>query len=404
VTPGLPPAVVLGGGPTAVPVCRSLGRLGVRVTALGSSIDPVRHSRYCTEFVDLGMGEGVQERWLEWLTGRGEGLVVLACNDEALELIAGHRQVLAEHGHRPLEADDDVVLRLLDKHTTYEAARAAGVPAPETILVVAGDDIASAAARLSFPVALKPRHSHRLARFAHVKLKVFLATDESELERHAHEIEQLRLDVLASEVIPGAEEAYHSYYTYIGADGAPVVEAGKHKLRQFPVGFGLATYHATEWDEETIELGRRFCTGVGVRGLACVEFKRDARDGVLKLIECNSRFTAGNEIVRHAGVDLAALAYSRAVGRPDPARGAYRPGLTMWHPVEDVRSLLERRAEGTMSVAQWGTSLLRRQHFPLFDWDDPMPSLASNARLPRRLLGSLRPSSAAPGAGRVGKV
>jgi D-aspartate ligase len=312
-------------------------------------------------------------------------MVLLACNDEALELIAREREAIVAHGHVTLDADQDVVLRLLDKHRTYEGAREIGIAVPRTVLVRAGDDPIAVASAMGFPVALKPRHSHRLARDASISLKVFLATNERELVEHGARVRELGLDMLVTEVIPGAEDAYHSYYTYVGDDGLPVVEATKHKLRQFPVGFGLATLHVTSWNEEVIALGRRFCAGFGVRGLACVEFKRDSRDGELKLIECNSRFTAGNELIRHAGVDLARLAYNRAVGLPDPRQGDFRPGLHMWHPVEDMRAFLVSRRDG-LTIRTWLRSISRRQHFPLFSLGDPGPTIANVGRLPSRWL------------------
>ena len=80
-----------------------------------------------------------------------------------------------------------------------------------------------------------------------------------------------------------------------------------------------------------------------MRGLACVEFKRDARDGQLKIIEVNHRFTLGHEIVRHAGVDYAMLAYDRLAGRATAPFTGYR-SATMWHPVEDLQTMLRRRA------------------------------------------------------------
>ena len=137
----------------------------------------------------------------------------------------------------------------------------------------------------------------------------------------------LGLEMLITELVPGPDDACRSYYTFVDEAGQTIAEATKHKLRQFPVGYGLTTYHITEHNEETRDLGRRFCAGVGVKGVACVEFKRDPRDGQLKVIECNSRFTAGNELIRHAGLDLALLAYNRVTGRPDPPRRCLSAGL-----------------------------------------------------------------------------
>jgi hypothetical protein len=98
----LPPAVLLGGEAIAVSAARSLGA-GVRVYALGDAkFDAVAHCRYCDTFVDLGSGEGVQERWLEWLQKEGpRGAVILPCNDDGLEMIARNRQLLTDLGSPP---------------------------------------------------------------------------------------------------------------------------------------------------------------------------------------------------------------------------------------------------------------------------------------------------------------
>ena len=41
------------------------------------------------------------------------------------------------------------------------------------------------------------------------------------------------------------------------------------------VNRGGGCYHETKWLPETAELGRRFFTGIGFRGMGNIEFKRD---------------------------------------------------------------------------------------------------------------------------------
>jgi D-aspartate ligase len=375
-----PPAVLLGGGPIAVPVARSLARAQVFVHALGFVLDPVRASRACGQFVDLGAGAGVQQRWLDFLDGRNAaGGVILPCNDDGLELVARHRASLTERGYQPIAANDEVVLALLDKLRTYELAEAAGVRSPRRALVRPRDDIGVVGTGFGFPLALKPRHSHLFARHFGMRQKAFVVDDMAELVAAHERLSSLELDVLAMEIVPGPDHNHHSYYTYVDG-GQPLFDLTKHKLRQFPPRFGLTTYHVVDRDERTIELGRRFVTMVGVRGLACVEFKEDVRDRELTLIECNSRFTAGHEIVRHAGIDLGLLAYNRVVGLPDPPLARYRTGVRMWHPIEDVRGFFRYRRRGDLTGRSWWRSLVHRQHFPLFSWKDPFPTFLSLSR------------------------
>lgn len=379
-----PPAILLGGGIIAVPVARSLGAAGVPVWALGHESDPVRSSRHCRRFVDVGAGEGVQERMLDWLLGadspRG---VVLPCHDEPLELVARNRAVLEQAGHRPVEANDEVLLAMLDKHRTYELAQRAGVPVPRTVLARPGMEPGELD-ELGFPCAIKPRHAHHFQRHFGLRRKVFLAADRTELDEHLRAMGALGLEMLVTEIVPGPEDSYHSYYTYMDAQGRPLLHLTKQKLRQYPVGFGLATYHRIHRYQPAIEMGSRFFGAIGARGVLNVEFKLDERDGELKLIECNHRFTAAHELVRHAGIDLGLLAYNRLTGRPDPPLDGYRVGVSMWLPVEDARAFADMRRAGAITPVQWVRSLLHRQHFQLMTPRDPMPSLRSIARFARR--------------------
>jgi D-aspartate ligase len=383
---GLPPAVLLGGENIAVSAARSLSALGVQVYALGDSTDPVRACRGCFQFVDVGAKKGVADRYLEWLSSSGPRVgAVLPCDDDGLELIARNRSRLVELGYSPIEANDETLLAMLDKDRTYELSRAAGVPTPRTEVVRTLDEAARAASSFSYPCALKPLSSHEFAKHFGILKKVLLASDPDELLAAFAQTLEVGVEMLVTEIIPGGDDAYYSYYSYLDDQGEPLYHFCKRKLRQWPIHFGLTTYHETIWDPRVAELGLRFFRGVGLRGVGNVEFKRDPRDGEYKIIECNHRFTAASDLVRHAGINMPVIAYRRCVGLPhEPVRG-YRVGVRMWHPIEDLRALVQYRAEGSLSVGAWLRSLCHRQHFPLWSLDDPGPSLASWSVKGRRL-------------------
>lgn len=384
-----PPAILLGGGAIAVSVARSLGEAGLHVHALGDAEwDTVGHSRHCASFADIGH-ENLQERYLEWLSKRSLGeAVVFPCDDESLAMIARRRHELEALGYLPIEANDEVLLAMLDKEETYRRAARVGIGVPRRFVLEAREDIDRLLeeSEISFPCALKPLHSHLFARRFGASTKVILLPDRDELERVAGDLATLGSAMMVTEIIPGPEDAYCSLYTYLDRDGEPLVQFTKRKLRQYPVGFGLATYHVSIHDGELAETGLRFCQGVGLRGMACVEFKRDSRDGGLKLIECNHRFTLGQETLRYAGVNLPLVAYNARVGRPSPQIDGYRGGVHLWVPLADTQSFLESRRRGTVTFGQWIRSLMQRQHFHLFDPTDPGPSIGHHARRVRRRL------------------
>ena len=383
----LAPAVILGSTGSALSLTRSLGRTGVGVTVLGSgSRSPVAASRYCSQFVEIEGGEGVIERWHEWLDRQGPaGAVLLPPGDEGLELVIRRRASLEGHGYRLPETAGDVSLAMLDKSRTYELARAAGIPCPRTWQVSDTSEAVALRDELPYPCALKPVHSHLFAkRFA---TKVLFARDEQELVAHLELTLEAGLEMLVTEVIPGPEPATWVYSTYLDESGDPLFGLTRNKLRSFPIHFGTNSYAVTRWNAAVADAGLRFLRGVGMQGMAHVEFKHDPRDGRLKLIECNHRFVNVQELIRRAGLDVAVFAYSRALGGPTPAMDGWREGVHLWFPARDLRAARDYRREGDLSWTGWLRSLLRRHIYtPVLALDDLRPTVAALwAKVRRRL-------------------
>jgi len=374
----LPPAVLLGGGlRIGVSVARSLHENGITVYALGRRHAPTRYSRFCDHFVALGAGtEESTEGWLDWLANDGpRGGVVLPCKDEGLELVGQHRDRLMELGYHPVEANDETLLMMLDKERTYALASELGVPAPLALGVRSMDDVERAADEMSYPCVLKPIHSHLFARHYGGWLKLLVARTRQEFLAHGADALAVGLEMLAMEIIPGGDERIFTYWTYLDAKGEPQCHFTKRRIRQYPAQFGVGSYHITEWDREVAEMGLRFLQGARARGIAAVEFKRDARDGVLKLMECNHRLTGSVELGRAAGIDFALLAYRGALGLSPPHLNGFREGVRLWLPGMDTRAFLDYRRQDELTTGQWLRSIMHRQHFPVFQLNDPLPAL-----------------------------
>jgi D-aspartate ligase len=395
VTPN-PPAVILGGTVTALSVARSLTDAGVVVYVLDEPDSPVRVSRLREAFVDVGSDE-MQTHMLDWLRSGPHGAVVLACSDEGLELIARHRAELVEFGYRLMEADDKVLLAMLDKERTHALAREHGIPVPRALPLRDQADVDAVSSELSYPCVLKPVHSHVFARRTKSGAKVLTVGSPAELQAEFARMSALGVEMLVIEVITGPDDEYVSYYSYLDEHGEPLLQLTKRKIRQYPQRFGVGTYHATTHDPEVADVGLRFLQAVGLRGLGNVEFKRDGQDGQLKLIECNARFTMSNELIRIAGIDLALFAYNRLLGCPTPPVDSYREDIRLWDPVNDMRAFMEYRRAGELSVGRWMGSLLYRQHFPRVRIDDPLPALVRVLRKVRR------PSATATSASRASR-
>lgn len=375
-----PRAVLLGTGETALAVARSLGARGVPVIVSGPSAGTAARSRFCAAtqlFDDPALAAA---SWTEWLLGRDAplaGSVVLSTCDEGLDFVARHHAALAAR-YRLDMFQPGLHLALLDKQRTLELGRAAGVAIPSFWSVAGGGDLRRALDEVRYPAIIKPIHSHLFR--AQLGVKHLPANDADELVRNATVALDGGHPFMLCEMIPGPDSLLSSYYTYLTPEGERLFDFTKRVMRRYPANEGGATYHLTERLPRTAEAGRRFFAGIGFQGLGNVEFKLDRRDGELKLIECNARFTAAQALLAAAGVDTAWLAYRRALGEQVERIETWREGLCLWAPLADFRAFRQLRGEGKLGAAAWLRSVLRPALFPQFSIGDPMPAWKSAAR------------------------
>ena len=374
--PVTPPVLILGGEANALSVARDLSEIGVRVYAVGDPDSCVRHSRHC-KWINLPSQPTPEESWAGFLLGTDSdflrGAVVLSCSDAGLQVLIRHREALRVKYRLDLSAP--VAQRsMLDKHTTYKNARAAGVPVPLFWEVESRGQVLPLRDELVYPLLVKPRLSHLFeAKFGRKHVTAF---NFEELLAIFDSTSGSGTDVLLMELIPGGDDQLCSYYTYLDEQGKPAFDFTKRIIRRYPAGMGTACYHITDWIPEIVAVAQKLFDHVGLLGLANVEFKLDRRDGQYKLIECNARFTASNCLVSASGFSLARFVYHRITGQPLPKMEKYELGLRLWDPIRDFWAYRELRRAGQITFRQWFKSILHRHTWQFFRWSDPMPTLS----------------------------
>ena len=376
----LPPVVLVGGAVNALSVARCLGRRGIRVYTINPPGEHICYSRYCTWIPDTVCGR-TDDDWTRYLLGPASewlrGSVLLACNDAGLQVLAQRRdEFLAKYLLD--ESNPAAQLCMLDKLGTYRAATEAGVPTPRFWVVRSKDQVLAVRDELVYPLLVKPLLSHVYRQRFGVKFATAANFDQV-LDGYAA-AEAAGVEVMLVEKVPGPDDRLCSYYTYLDEHGRALFDYTKRVIRRFPVTSGPGCYHITDRVPEVKELSLKLFRHVGLRGLGNVEFKYDDRDGRLKLIECNARFTGGNGLVAGSGYDLASFVYNRIVGLPAPALGPLRVGRRLWYPVEDFHAYRQLRRQGELTFWQWLRSVAHRQTFPYFRLSDPWPTLVHGSR------------------------
>jgi predicted ATP-grasp superfamily ATP-dependent carboligase len=381
-----PPAIVIGGDTNALSVARSLNRRGIDVYALNHANALVYNSRVCKKIYTADGPDGA-DTWERFLLGQESdylrGAVLLPCNDEAIEMLIGNGEKLAEK-FIVEEIRSDTRQCLLDKLSTYQAAREADVPTPNFWPVKSEADIEKIVQKATFPLIIKPLLSHNF-RETFGNTKYLRAETGNELLRLFREASTQSIDVVVMEFVPGEDNLSRSYCTYMDSAGQPLFDFTKRVIRRYPRNMGGECSGVTTRDPEIREVALKFFRQVSLRGLATVEFKCDPRDGLLKIIECNGRFTAPLPLAHASGLNIANFVYDRLTGRDPGPLPPYRIGVRWVRPVEDFLAFRELHRLGKITLLSWLREVLRPQVLPNFHPADPLPSLIEIGALLRRI-------------------
>jgi D-aspartate ligase len=120
------------------------------------------------------------------------------------------------------------------------------------------------------------------------------------------------------------------------------------------------------------------------RGLFDAELKRDARDGVMKLLEVNPRSTGDSYVGRACGADDIFAAYGDALGYDVSMPDLYQVGVYYIREVTSLQTVLTRLMCGQPSRLGDLGCMLTKRRFHLFSRDDFLPVLGELRRIMKR--------------------
>jgi D-aspartate ligase len=355
-------------------IIRDLGRRGVPVIAMDSEPRAIGlASRYPIPLTchDPRYDE---EALIQDLERVGAALpqraVLFPGFDDHVWAFSRHAERLERYYIVPL-ARWDVIQRLADKELQMQAAWKAGVDTPKTFFVHGPGDLEAAAAEIPFPALFKPlRHQEMRRRFG---FKVILAPTPGDLTA-AYEKARVCGPLMLQEVIPGSDQDFYTFGAYQNATSQPLGVFVSRKVRQHPRSWGESRIAESCWVDEVAEESMRLLTELSFHGVSGTEFKRDPRDGRLKLMEVNARHWLHHSLATAAGVNLSWIAYSDALGRP--VKGDRQTDGVRWLdlPRESWDSLFEL-ARREMSIRTCLSGLRNVRVDAVLSFDDPAPAL-----------------------------
>jgi predicted ATP-grasp superfamily ATP-dependent carboligase len=209
--------------------------------------------------------------------------------------------------------------------------------------------------------------------------KAFRVNNLIELQQTYERVSQARRDVLLQEWIPGDTDQIVVWGGYVQRDLEPVVFFTARKLVQSPSEFGTGCVVESDRIPDLLEPSVRLCRALGYEGIAEVEFKRDARDGTLKLIEVNARHWDWHQLGSASQVNVTWAAYCHLTGRP--VQQGHLPVQRAKWVAEDafLRHMLASLYANESGRPKMRSVLAGQRIYGTFAWNDPLPFLRYSA-------------------------
>ena len=358
-------------------VIRALAAKGVPVVAFHYRSDEFGYlSRYVTESVrvpDPGKAEEEFISRLVQLSSRFKGSLLIPTDDYSLVCVSKHKKLLSQYYVVAVE-EWDLVRKIVHKLYVHDIARSLGVPSPETFEIHSLEDIKNRSNGLIYPCLLKPQEGHIF--YDIFKAKAFKIHNKNELIDKGAMLQKMGLKMMIQEFIPGDDGQGVNYNSYF-VDGNPIAEFTAQKVRIDPPFFGSPRVLVSKDVPEIIEPGRLLLRRLGYSGFSCMEFKRDARDGVFKLMEINCRSNKTGSLAVYCGIDFPWIQYRHLMfGEIErQGNGTFKENVYWIDFAKDMVMFFTSREEESYSLKEYVKPYLGEKVFGILSRKDPLPFL-----------------------------
>jgi D-aspartate ligase len=376
-----PPVIILNLFYSGLAIARDLAGKGVRVVGLSSQRGTYGNS---TRFCQVRFCPNSQEQpekfvnYLLQVATELRGAIVFPTRDADVVVLDRFREELQPF-YRLAIPPAKVLQRVTDKYALVQAAEVAGVPVPRSALVTDAARLSEGVDRVGFPCVVKPVKSVHWRGAENWNLvggrKAFLASDFPQLQSEYGRLARVHPELLLQEWIPGSADQIVVLGGYVGDRSIPLTYFTARKIVQSPDDFGTGCVVESDEIPALLDLTLPLWRVLEYQGMAEVEYKRDVRDGKLKLIEINTRHWDWHQLGAASGINLTWTAYCHLSGRLDiPAQKPIRRAKWI---AED--ELLMHISRGVYR-RQFSPRVLHRQlsgprMFGIFKWNDPLPFL-----------------------------
>lgn len=231
---------------------------------------------------------------------------IIPLNDESATLLASYREDLLAMTNFMMPDYNHYVMGY-DKHRLMEVCATKGFPHPKTMVVRGNQIDMELAAKLKYPILIKPNYSSGAR-------GITLVDNIDDLKDKFDSIYQEYGECHLQEYIP-QDGCQVEVQIFINRNKELVQSSVIHKFRWYPEKGGSSCCNMSDTDDKIVEICYNLCKEIGWEGLADFDTIEDPRTGELLIMELNPRLPACIKTSYEAGVDWADVIVSEYLGQ-----------------------------------------------------------------------------------------
>jgi D-aspartate ligase len=373
-----PGAIVIEGHVQGLSNTRSLGEAGIPVFVVDTGDCVAAYSRYCSGFYRCPPFH--RDELADWLIELAckKGLkdwLLLPSNDHAVLTLSRNKARLEGH-FKVITAGLEVIDNIYDKLRLVGTATDVAVPVPKTFCAGDRNDGTPHGFSLTFPVLIRGRFG--LDFYKATGRKAFLASDKEEMQRQLTAINRrFPLEkTLVQELIPDDGTNKTISYCAFCVQGEIKAHWMGEKVRQHPLRFGTATFAKSVRVMACHRQSVPLLNALKYTGVCEVEYLKDPRDGLYKLIEINARTWLWVGLAKACGVDFAKICHDFVQGEHIEYPTNFEQGVCWINPWSDTAYSLLAILKGRLGLGPYINSLTKNKLVSLYSAKDPYPFFA----------------------------
>jgi len=354
------PVIVVFSHIIGLPIIRTLGKEGIPIVAVHYQNNEFsQYSKYVLrryKMISPLIDEAKFIEELISLSGDYKGALLVPADDSAVIPLSKYKNKLATY-FKVAVNDWEITNVCIEKQKTYELAKKLSIPCPQTAFCNSLEHLPELSKDFSFPFLLKPSQSHLFFRL--FKKKAFVINNDDDLLFYSSLLNKFELSFVLQEIIPGPPSNGVNYNSYL-INHVPVAEFTAQKIRIDP-------------PFEIIEPGRKLLAALNYEGFSCVEFKKDQRDQVYKLMEINARPNLSGALAVRAGINFPLIMYQHLVSGATLASNSFVENIYWIDLQKDLyRFFASRKIEG-ISFSDYIRPYKEKHIFAVLSLSDPGP-------------------------------